>query len=329
MKIKQLLCILLLYICCSAVLTMAFADSGSLSIIFNEDISYPATVPYDKVERIRLDESTVKQAIEKYRLPPRAGEKWNLEVNKCSNPDCVLQFKERNGAAGTLSYDFAGISAHGEGEKYSRASDTVKAFLDEIGLVNYEYPFYFCHDAYLAHNTSPWHPITVEDYLSENGTYQRKLWERTGGSPVLVVVRFQIGEIPFGTSISWTQFTDRSGNGNPTPSAFFLISENGEICAAHIRNPVKVIKRRESGEKILPWKTVFEMSRSKIENVFCGGDNRSDNLTLQHVELVMLTDDKSITFPAWNFVFEWYSPENDRYLVLGLMYNAFTGEQVW
>ena len=152
---------------------------------------------------------------------------------------------------------------------------------------------------------------------------------RTGGSPVLVVVRFQIGEIPFGTSISWTQFTDRSGNGNPTPSAFFLISENGEICAAHIRNPVKVIKRRESGEKILPWKTVFEMSRSKIENVFCGGDNRSDNLTLQHVELVMLTDDKSITFPAWNFVFEWYSPENDRYLVLGLMYNAFTGEQVW
>lgn len=329
MKCKQLLWAALLLYSCIMMLTTATAESNSLSIAFDKDIPYPATVPYYKLERLTLDKNAVKSAIEKYRIFPLTGEKWSLEVNKCSNPDCAVLYKERNGSAGTIACDFSGISAHGEGEKYSRASETIKAFLDEIGLTDYEYPFVFCHDAYLTHNTSPWHPMTEDEYLAENSMYRKALWERTGGAPVLVVVRFRVGGIPFGTSNSWTQFSDRSGNGNATPSAFFLLSPTGEIIEAHIRNPVKVVKERESGESILPWKSVLEMGRSEIESKFCNGENRGDMLTLHYVELVMLTDDKNITFPAWNFVFERYIPKDNRYLVLSLMYNAFTGEEVW
>lgn len=329
MKDKILFFVSFLFICCFTMFTMSTADSDSLSIMFSGDVSYPTTISYYKFERIKLDEATVKKAIEKYRLPPGPDEKWDMEINKCSNTDCALQFKERNGAAGTISCDFVGISSHGEGEKYSRASETVRAFMDEIGLTDYEYPFYFCNDAYLAYNTSPWHPITEEDYLAENSGYQMKIRERTGGSPILVVVRFRIGEMCFATSSSWTQYSDHSGNGNPTPSGFFLISENGQICEAYIRNPVKIIQERENEAKILPWEKVYKMSQSEIESVFCKGRNCSDKLKLQNVELVMLTNEKNISFPAWNFLFECYTQENNRYFMFGLMYNAFTGEKVW
>ena len=321
------------------------ASASPLSVNIDEVAEVPQTIPYYKMERIQLDSDKVQAAIERYGIQPLAGEKWKLMVNSTLNPDFAVQYTEENGAVEPVCASYSGSSSSSRMEEvaYQRASNIVKAFLDDIGLQDYEYPFYYCDDAFRTMVGTAWNPLSEEEYL-ESGWCSpddaRKEWERTNGPAIMVVVRFVVDSLPFGTSVSWTEHTLSAGNGNPTPTAIFHVTREGEICGISIRNPVRIAAQRDNPTELLSWDEVFEMNRSMLLERYTQGENEGNTLTLRHAELVMLTDDKNMTYPAWHFVFEEtlgetyrkkYCPQlSDRASVstLGLYFHAYTGKEV-
>lgn len=197
------------------------SDFSPLSVMV-DDMPQPfQEISLYKLEQIKLDEKLVKKAVEKYCLEPQREEKWILEINKCSIQDCVLLYREENGKGGSIAVDYTGAPCFAQegNDSHQQASAVVKSFLDEIGLSGYEYPFYYCNEQFHTIAGTRWNEVTEEEYLTQG--YNTAEWTRLGGAPVLVVVRFLLNDIPFGTSISWTEHSNTAGNGNPTPSAFF------------------------------------------------------------------------------------------------------------
>ena len=334
-------------------LTLSSAYAEALPPFAEPDI--PVVVEYNgidtsvlyKLNKIQLDEPLVKAAIDEYCITPADDEKWILEINSRSNPDFALMYSEQSGRVGTISCDYSGppSPAESQSEAMSLASETVRSFLESIGLTSFEYPFYYCGDEYQTLVGSAWHPITEEEYLDCGYTSKEdalKKRSRTGGPLIYVVVRFQVNETPLGTCISWTEHTSSVGNGNPSPSAFFGVTRDGKIAAITIRNPVEVINERDSSEPLLSWQEVLSMNAPLIADRMKKNDAADNPLVLRYAELIMMTNDKNITFPAWHFVFEEWACDdyarkyfgedrmngNARYMTIGQYYDATTGKAV-
>lgn len=300
-----------------------------------------------KLNRIQMDEALVKAAIDAYCVAPSEDESWMLELNSKGNPDFALIYSEQSGRVGTVCCDYSGPPslAEDQDETLRRAGETVRAFLESVGLTQFEYPFYYCDDEYKTLVGSAWHSVTEEAYLdcgytSKENQLQR--WSRLGGPMIYVVVRFQVNGYPLGTSISWTDNTSSAGNGNPTPSAVFGVTQDGKIAAITIRNPVETVDARDSSEPLLSWEEVLSMNAPLIADRRKKSDEADNTLTLRYAELVMMTNDRNITFPAWHLVFEeWACDEyarkyygenrmdgNARYITVGQYYDAVTGKAV-
>lgn len=322
------------------------ADSAlPLTVSIGKVAEAPQTIPFYKMERIRMDSDKVQAAVEQYGIQPLAEEKWKLTVNSTLNPDFVVQYAEESGAVESVCPDYSGPSSSSKMEDaaYQRASQVVKAFLDDIGLRDYEYPFYYCDDAFCASVGTVWDPLSEEEYL-ESGYCMpddtREKWERTNGPAIMVVVRFVVDGLPFGTSISWTRHSSSAGNGNPTPTAVFHVTREGEISGIAIRNPVRLAAQKDNPATLLAWDEVFDMNRAMLLDRYTQGEHAGNTLTLRYAELVMLTDDENIAYPAWHLVFEetiddayrrkYCSQLSDRVCVstLGLYFHAYTGKEV-
>lgn len=300
-----------------------------------------------KLNRIKLDEALVREAIDAYCVTPAADESWILELNSQRNPDFALIYSDQSGHVGTICCDYIGPPSANENqsETLRRASETVRSFLESIGLVHYEYPFYFCDYEYKTLVGSAWHSITEEEYLDSGYTSkeaEQQKWDRLGGPMIYVVVRFLANEYPLGTSISWTDNTNSAGNGNPTPSAVFGVTHDGKIAAVTIRNPVEVVSQRDSSEPLLSWESILSMNAPLIADQRKKNDLAENNLILRYAELIMMTNDNNIAFPAWHLVFEeWACDEyarkyygdgrmegNSRYSTVGKYFDATTGKAV-
>lgn len=320
-------------------------SASSLTVNINEAAEVPQTIPYYKMERIQLDSDKVQEAIDRYGIQPLKGEKWKLAVNSTLNPDFAVRYEEENGAVEPICESYSGPASSSRMEEaaYQRASRVVQAFLDDIGLQDYEYPFYYCDDAFRTMVGTVWNPLSEEEFL-ESGLGLpddiRQDWQRTKGPAIMVVVRFVVEGLPFGASVSWTGHTFSAGNGNPTPTAIFHVTQDGEICGISIRNPVRLTAQRDNPTELLLWDEVFEMNSAMLLERYTQGENEGNTLTLRHAELVMLTDDKNTAFPAWHLVFEetlgkayrkkYCLQLSERACIstLGLYFHAYTGKEV-
>lgn len=167
------------------------------------DMPLPAAPPTSmdqmKVERVRFDKKKVRSIIEKYGLHPSQGKSWVCEVGSGLQADFELIFREENGVYGSITYDETSPCiplARGD-DGLEKADAAAKQFLDELGL-SYEYPFY---------------QVALLDQATG---------DVVGDVPLVkVVARLMIDGVPCNTTIGWTRDSDGSGNGDPTPGAFF------------------------------------------------------------------------------------------------------------
>lgn len=306
--------------------------------------SIPESWAYYKLERIELDPLRVAEAIEKYCLPEKEDEIFVLQVNQCSNPDLVLYYKEQNGKLETASIDYLGAPSYQcEESRYQMASETVKAFLNEVGLTEYEYPFFYCDERFRTLCGTVWEPLSETEFLHSgivSSDTQANEWDRTDGPLIQVVVRFTLDEIPLGASVSWTAHSSRAGNGNPTPVAVFLVTPTGQIAEIQVRNPFTIIREQIGNEDVLGWEQVLNMNMDQLISRYCSGVQEGNSLTLRFVEFIYLTNDKNVTYPAWHFVFETHMGDaywqnycsglsaDARTSMLGIYFDARSGSEV-
>ena len=304
----------------------------------------PESWAYYKLERKEIDPLRVEEAIEKYCLPKLEDESFALQMNQCSNPDLVLYYKEQNGKLETTSIDYLGApSTQMEEPRYQMASEVVKDFLDEVGITEYEYPFFYCDEKYRTLCGTVWEPLSEDEFLYcgiVSSDTQAAEWERTDGPLIQVVVRFTLEKIPMGASVSWTQHSSRAGNGNPTPVAVFLVTATGQITEIQVRNLFSVVRKQTGNEDVLSWEQVFNMNKEQLVSRYCRGVQEGNTLTLRYVEFIYLTNEKNVTYPAWHFVFEthmgdayWQKycsrlSEDARTSMMGIYFDARSGSEV-
>ena len=268
----------------------------------------PAAVPRIRTERIRFDRKRTKELTEQYGLPRKKGESWICEIHGWLNPDYELLFEEEEGLYGSIAYDVYDppVPLDESDEGLCRAAETVRAFLDGLGL-EYEYPFY-----------------RVVPY---KGYRDREI------NGVELTVRFPLEGIPCNTTIGWTKDSDGSGNGDPTPGAFFIATRDGKLTTAVIRNPVTVTGTEEDPAPLKNWDEILRDSREEFI------DFREDEygkyiLKLKYVQLVMMVDPHREAYPAWAYTFDCRGVPGDGGYRGGsydlmLTYNARTGRRVW
>lgn len=269
---------------------------------------WPETVLQMKVERSSFDRNKTMELVKKYSLSPKKGESWVCEIGGKQNPDYELYFCEESGAYGSIAVDlYAPHTLMDEtDEGQCKANATTKAFLDELGL-DYEYPFY----------------------------YVAPMGKNAGGVRLIeIVARLTIDGMPCNTTIGWTRDSDSMGDGDPTPGAFFVVTESGELTTAIIRNPVNVIKTKENQTKMKSWNAVLEDNKGLIMEQFGTKEDAGATLTLKQIEFVMMVDAHQIAYPAWAYCFDCYVPADPNssgpfsYDLL-LTYDARTGHEVW
>ncbi len=265
-------------------------------------------IPQVKVERISFDKDKTKDLVQKYCFTPKKGESWVCEIASKLNPDYELYFREESGAYGCIADDLSSPSTSLDkmDKGQCKADATAKAFLDELGF-RYEYPFY----------------------------YVAPLEETIGKVRLIeIVARLTIDGIPCNTTTGWTRDSDGNGNGDPTPGAFMIVTENGELTTAIIRNPVNVVKTKEDKTAIKSWESVLEDNKGLIMEQFGTGENAGAILNLKQIEFVMMVDSHQIAYPAWAYCFDCYVPADPNsagpfsYDLL-LTYDARTGRKVW
>ena len=268
----------------------------------------PTTVPQIKLERIRFDRKQTKKLVEKYSIVHQKGEEWVCAIGSTLNPDYELYFREECGVYGSIADDLSSprtpLNETDEGQ--CRANATARAFLDELGIP-YEYPFYY---------VAPLEGKTGDVRLIE------------------IMARLTIDGMPCNTTIGWTRGSNGSGNGDPTPGAFLIVTENGELTTAIIRNPVNIVKIEEDQTTIRSWESVLEENKGLILEQYGTGDDAGAVLTLKQVEFAMMVDAHQNVYPAWAYCFHHYVPANPHcdgpvsgYLLL--TYDARTGREVW
>ena len=268
----------------------------------------PTTVCQMKVERISLDKNKTTDLVKKYSLTPKKEESWVCEIGSRQNPDFELLFYEENGTYGSIGYSEASprCSLDITDDGQLNADETARSFLDEMGIP-YEYPFY-----------------TVAPLEKKAGDTRL----------IKIVARLMIDGIPCNTTIGWTRDSDSSGNGDPTPGVFLIVTEDGKLTAAVIRNPVNVHKRREDQTPIMNWDTVLEKNKETIINFFGTGDFLGSNMILKQIEFVMMVDAHQIAYPAWAYFFHLNNPGYNKKFEpysndMVLTYDARTGGEVW
>ncbi len=233
---------------------IATLGSSFMDIDMPNPSMVPSTIPQIQVERIRFDKEKMVQLIKKYGLPQKKGESWVCEIGSTLNPDFELRFREENGVYGTIAYDETAprTPADTSNKNLLQAEKTAKNFLDELGIP-YEYPFYTI--------------IPLEPPLGD-------------ANLIKIVARLTMEGIPFNTTTGWTKDSDANGNGDPTPGAFLIVTTEGKLTTAIIRNPVSVVNIKDDRTPIKNWDTVLHENTNAIMDFCCTGKDSGSSLTL-------------------------------------------------
>ncbi len=304
-----LLCLFMLTANASAELTeqngrIVGRMEASIGAQIDVDIPVPENAPVGmnriKLERIRFDRDHIAQLLSEYGLSPSPDESWVMEVGSRINPDFELYYREEKGLYGTIAYDETSpaVPPDESDPALCKESEAVKTFLDELSL-DYEYPFF--------------QVVPLEQGL------------------IKVVARLTVNSLPCNTTIGWTEGSDGGGNGDPTPGAFFIVSQDGKLTTAVIRNPVSILETREELTPLMDWQSVLSGDLESIAQFF---RTEGSTLTLHAAELVMMTDARQNAYPAWAYFFTRSMPSDEfnaqpySYDLL-LTYDARTGEPVW
>ncbi|MEG0862935.1 MAG: hypothetical protein RSI32_00495 [Clostridia bacterium] len=260
----------------------------------------PASIPQIKLERIRFAPVLIRQLLSKYGLSPSNGESWVMDIGSRINPDFELYYREENGLYGSIAYDETSpaLPLNENDPVQCLASKRVQSFLDDLGL-EYEYPFF--------------RVVPLEKGLTE------------------VVARLLVDGIPCNTTIGWTQASDGGGNGDPTPGAFFIVSKEGKLTTAVIRNPVSIIEKKNDSSPLMDWQTVLNRNQEEIVEFF---HDEESKLVLHAVEFVMMVDAHQNAYPAWAYFFTRFMQADEFHTNpysydMALTYDARTGESVW
>lgn len=278
----------------------AFAGSG-IDVDMPTPQDTPANMPQMKLERIHFERDHIERLLSEYGILPSPGEAWVMEVGSPINPDFELYYREEHGIYGTIAYDEGSPAVPLDESKsaLSKASAVVKAFLDELGL-DYKCPFF--------------QVVPLEQGL------------------IKVVARLTVNGVPYNTTIGWTEDSDGGGNGDPTPGAFFIVSQDGKLTTAVIRNPVFVSKTQDDPTPLRSWESVLSGDLKGIVQFYCSEDSM---LALNDAELVMMTDSDRNAYPAWAYFFTRSMPTGDQFNTepysydILLTYDARTGDSVW
>ncbi|MEG0512389.1 MAG: hypothetical protein RR653_06660, partial [Clostridia bacterium] len=121
--------------------------------------------------------------------------------------------------------------------------------------------------------------------------------------------------------------------GDPTPGAFFIVSKEGRLTTAVIRNPVSIKEKKSDSSSLLDWKTVLHRNQEKIIGFF-DSDSEGSKLVLHAVEFVMMVDAHQNAYPAWAYFFTRFMQADEFHTNsysydMALTYDARTGEGVW
>ncbi len=316
--------------------TLLSRDGIQIKVIMPVPQAPPEIVNQTKLQQLKLGRVRTLELIEQYGqsgMKATGNEKWRIDVDKADS-EFAISYQEENAKYGYAYTDFTDTHwpLDTANAAFVQADATVKSFLDGLGLA-YEYPFHAVLYDYQKTIGSSRLPISQEDYLASRyeGREEKLLarWAVTDGPPIIVIVRFTLDGIPFGTNISWTKGSNTAGNGNATPSAFFTVLANGKIGAVVIRNPFEVAKSQPDKQAILSWETVLNNAIDYIAEIYCTGNKLGDSLILTHAEFQLYTDANNIAFPAWSFFFERTFADSGQMHVLCLSYDAHTGAPIW
>ena len=225
---------------------------------------------------------------------------------------------------------FESSAAHfpaGNDPQHLQAQETVKGFLDVLGVSGYEYPFYSCRYDYQI-DGSDFHPFaSQEDYIRAysfaappslpniedypaflDAALRRRLSElETLGRPATeVIVRFLVHGLPIHTMNSWSPGQSGiTGDGNPTPFARFVVTREGKIAFAYIRFWFAQDSQQPDSHPLLPWQDILTQSLTISWEEYHSPDTQADKqLTVRAIEPLLSVDGDGMTFPIWKVILE-------------------------
>ena len=119
-------------------------ENGFLDVDMLPPKSFPETVFQYKLSQLTYSREMVKPLIDKYFIKPQAGENWELCTSPAGEGRPSLFYKEDSAAHGSLYPSYQGMAypLNESDLRLVRASSNVKRFLDDLGVEQYEYPFY-------------------------------------------------------------------------------------------------------------------------------------------------------------------------------------------
>jgi len=286
------------------------ASNGTEVVV---DMPVPEAIITDatmyKLETIHISKEDLLAVMEKYGMPLQQGERWEVSHSYAGSAiECECVLSDKSVPTELIFADYGGLPSAVESEAQQKADETARAVLSQLGIENDEYPFYYCDflykgAGYVFQNETDYLKSGISSVVEEE-------WQRTGGPALLVVVRLKLNEIPFGTSISWTEHSNSAGDGNPTPGIVIGVTQEGFLTGMIIRNLFTVTKTKTSMEPLLGWEEVLNANLDVIAELHCTGEQTGTSLTLLRAQMVYLTDSNNIAFPAWELIFEEEVPDS-------------------
>ena len=319
------------------------------NIFLDIDMPVPDDFPNElsqyKLSQLYYPKQMVEPLIDKHFVKKKNGERWELVTSPTSQGQPSLYYKEDDAAHGSLypSYSGSAYPLNANDPKLVHADGTLKHFLDELGVKQYEYPFYAVMYDY-QYDISPRSMIrTQEEFLSTFFPEGRKNLEYyynkqgTLGKPAIVIaVRFSLDGIPFALKNTYDPDQDGvTGDGNAVPYAMFTLSNDGKIAHMRITRPFAIEKEQPLQRKIFGWKDIIDSTH--FARAIAGQQQDGGNLTLLEIEPVYGINKNGVTYPAWRFILEWGKTEHmderiskdgpDAY-VFDLYFDAMAGKSV-
>ncbi len=250
----------------------------------------------------------------------------------------------------------------GDNPQHLQAQETVKGFLDTLGITGYEYPFYSCRYDYQM-DGSAFHPFVsqedairarsfdappslptygIADYPAHLDAEERQRlseYNTLGRPPTEVIVRFMVHSLPIHTMNSWSHGqSGMTGDGNPTPFARFVVTKEGKIAFAFIRFWFAEEAHRTDSYPLLSWQDILSQFLTiPWEEYHQQATQENGQLTVRAIEPLLSVDGQGLTFPIWKVLMENDSlykrrdfpgyPNSLYYQDYSFTYDAHTGVQ--
>lgn len=315
---------------------MLALGSTQIPVRMEEPDAPPAVAYQYKTRPMALSRERVVAALRQHGHDPAGtfeGQKWYLAVNDTANQSLLTFYPH----GGVMAYG-AGFRtgppapAAGEDAVLAQAGQTMKAFLDALGM-DYEYPFHSCLYAFQAHEYPP--PATLAEF------HAYKPWlvpYREQARLTLVMARKRVDGFPYVMKDTGSDDTAGFGAEVRNPYAAALVDDGGRIVYAQVRSLwPETENRREEQRPLLTW----QQALARLPDTRWWEDTlRSYTLKeIQKVEFSYCLTRQGIAVPVWQiYVWAWYNPsprtngriphpEAHNYNMLNFVIDAVTGEE--